>query len=165
MKRLILPVVMGVLYLCAMTAEAQPHLTFIQGSNYTRSIRGMDDGYPQWDPITEPNPQGDGSYLVGDWESGNDTYLDVMAIQWNLPASLGEGAYIDSVRLTIQYHNYQSLTLSVRFYNADYEILSRNRNDLFLDIALTREPEILQGSGTYKQRIHNDLNGSEGTFF
>ena len=40
MKRLILPVVMGVLYLCAMTAEAQPHLTFIQGSNYTRSIRG-----------------------------------------------------------------------------------------------------------------------------
>jgi hypothetical protein len=88
-----------------------------------------------------------------------------MAIQWNLPASLSEGAYIDSVRLTIQYHNYQSLTLAVRFYNADYEILSRNRNDLFLDIALTREPEILQGSGTYKQRIHNDLNGSEGTFF
>ena len=91
---------------------------------------------PSWNPIVEPNPQGDGSYLVGDWSSGTDTYLEVMAMQWDLPQSLGTIAHIDSVRLTIPYRSEDSLELAVMFLHADYEIWSRDREDLFLDIAL-----------------------------
>ena len=136
MKRTTPWIVMALLFLCVVTAEAQPHLTFIQGSNQTRAVRGKHFSVspPSWNPITEPSPQQDGSYRVGDWESGSDKYIDGMAMQWNLPTSLSTGANIDSVRLTIQYSTSQSLKLEVKFFHADYEIQSRNRDDLFLDI-------------------------------
>ncbi|MCB2204493.1 hypothetical protein KQI65_07065 [bacterium] len=131
MKRLIIAVVAGLLCLIPVTTLAQ-QLTFIQGSNYTRSIRGKDvSGWPpSWNPITDPSPQGDGSYLVGDWESGNDKYIDVMAMQWDFPLSLSQGAFVDSVRLTLLYGTSQSLKLSVTFFHADYEIWQHDRDDL-----------------------------------
>ena len=61
MKRLIIPVVLGAVCLLAIAAEAQvPDLTFIQGPNQTRSIRGKYESTspPSWNPIVEPNPQG-----------------------------------------------------------------------------------------------------------
>jgi hypothetical protein len=167
MKRLILTVVMGLLCLGSEEVQGQnaPHLTFIQGPNISRSIRGRELNYNDWNPITEPGPQPDGSYLVGDFENGSDRYIDVLGLQWNLPASLRSGAHIDSVRLTIDYRNYDGDSLRVRFLHTDYEVWFPPREDVFLDAVLLREPEIDRVRGAPWLIINDELVGSSGRYF
>ncbi|MCB2205253.1 hypothetical protein KQI65_10930 [bacterium] len=166
MKRLILAVVAGLLCLIPVTTLAQ-QLTFIQGSDYTRSIRGKYNVGPpaSWNPITDPTPRWDGSFRVGDWESGSDRYLDVMAIQWILPASLDSGAYVDSVRLTILYRNYQDEEMAVLLYHADYELPSSASDDIFYDVTLQRQPQIPEVHLAGSQRVNNDLSDTDGKYF
>jgi hypothetical protein len=168
MKRLMYAVV--VLGLCLITnaLHAQLPMYYYQsGPHFTRPISGTQSpNISVWDPIVDGSALPDGSFRVGRWDVGTNKNDDILCFQWDLPPSLGPGAVVDTVRLTMQYSNDSGKTLSVYFYAPNYDLAGTDRAVIFYDAALERIPRIplILTAPVSNAYYHITIDGNDGEF-
>ncbi|MFZ1729195.1 MAG: hypothetical protein WBQ23_12545 [Bacteroidota bacterium] len=169
MKRLLLVVGVAICCLPLGAINAQSLLHWVSGSSQTHAISGKQSGTPlTWNPISDASPLGNGSYRVGRWDSGGDSYDDILCFQWELPADRGlvAGAVIDTARLRLRYGT-DSLIINITILAPNYDVSSTNRSTIYYDAVYQRVDVVYEQTCTGPNPLcghSKTLDGYEGDY-
>ncbi|MFZ1730029.1 MAG: hypothetical protein WBQ23_16095 [Bacteroidota bacterium] len=169
--KILLPLVLVAICFPDLVLRAQlPPLLWSSGPSQTRGITGTYDTWPNWNPIEDASPLGNGSYRVGCWDDGNDSHDDVLCFQWDLPGTLDSGAIVDSAHLIIRYSTDSMYVLSLRLYAPNYAIWSTDRSTIFYNAIFDQISEMAQPNCMPDPLygvmcgVINTLNGTTGYY-